>query len=89
MGRQTITFGPWTARAQAAALLRGPCGNATAPSGGMGFRNLPPGEQPFCGRTPAGRKRGFGGIVARFGLGHLEKFRAWAENTKMKLPSRC
>ena len=51
----------------------------------MVFRNFVR-DNLFFARTPTGQKRWFSGILARFGLGHEEKFRDWAENTKMQFP---
>ena len=59
--------------------------NVTTLSGGW-FPTTFSGTTVFVGPGPTGRKRWFSGISARSGLGHLEKFRARAENTKVQSP---
>ena len=52
---------------------------------GMVFRNFFGGNF-FSGHTPTGRKRRFSGILARFGLGRLQKFRARRKKQKCNYP---
>ena len=40
----------------------------------------------FFGLAPTSQKQWFSGILARFGLAHLEKFRAQAKNRKTQFP---
>ena len=52
----------------------------------MVFRNFL-GNKFFFGRAPTGRKRRFSGILARFGLGHLEMGKMGPKTTKLLFPA--